>query len=491
MVGEPWASTRRFTRPLVQHTDTCMANLPTKLFALLGSALLMACSAAYAQDSGPLLDLLVRKGIVTDQEAEDLRAELSKDFAMNTPAGKLDLSSRVQRFTLAGDVRLRYQYDNEIPNNFSSAPATGNNNDRSRYRYRFRFGPTVQFANNWIAGFRLETASGSTSTNDDFGAAGSQNFAKDGNTAFIGQAWVEYLATNKWGTDRLNVRVGKHAHPFFTPGVNGFWIDTDINPEGLSEELVFNDRIGKGWGLSLRGGQYILSNNSRTTDRAGGFLNSPSVLWIGQAEVSKVYSYESNPYGLRIAPTIVAFTAPEATGFTLNQPDTSATINYDNLLTVVLPLEYTFRVMNRPLAVYGTYGFNFKGGQRSNYLYSATPTANDEPRLTTAAGNPSNYDQMYNVGLRFGALRNPGDWQLTAEWRHVEPGAYTSILLDSDFNAGRTNGKGIIVSGVYNWTEAISSTITFFHSDNIDKNSPGTVGFHTADVLQVDLSARF
>lgn len=468
-----------------------MANFTFKWAALFGSALLGACAAVHAQDSGPLLDLLVRKGVVTDQEAEDLRAELAKDFATNSPAGKLDLSSRVQRFTLAGDVRIRYQYDNEIPNNFNAAPSTGKNNDRSRYRYRFRFGPTVQFANNWIAGFRLETAAGSTSTNDDFGAAGSQNFAKDGNTAFVGQAWIEYQATNKWGTDRLDVRIGKHAHPFFTPGVNGFWIDTDINPEGFSEELVFNDRIAKGWGLSLRGGQYILSNNSRTTDRLGNFLNDPSILWIGQAEFSKTYLYENNPYGLRIAPAIVAFTAPEVTGTTLNQPDTSATTNYDNLITVLLPVEYIIKMMNQPLAFYGTYGLNLKGGQRANYLYSANPTANNEPLLTTAAGNPSSYDQMFNVGVRFGATRNAGDWQLTAEWRYVEPGAYTSILLDSDFNAGRTNGSGVIVSGVYNWTEAISSTITFFHSDNIDKNSSGTVGFHTADVVQVDLSARF
>ena len=458
-----------------------MATTRSKWLALLGSVLIGAASAAFAQDSGPLIDLLVKKGVVNDQEAENLRAELTRDFAANTSAGKLDLSSRIQRFTLAGDVRIRYQYDNEVANNFNSP--VGPNNDRSRYRYRFRFGPTVQLANNWIAGFRLETANGSTSTNDDFGAAGSQNFAKDGNTAYVGQAWIQYAATRKFGIDKLDIRVGKYAHPFFTPGVNGFWIDTDINPEGLSEELVFNDVIGK-LALSIRGGQYLLSNNARTTGRTTGFLNTPSTLWIFQTELG-------NPATFRIAPTVVAFAGQEVTGMTLNQADSSATTNYDNLFTVLLPAEYNLKLFEKPLAVYATYGVNLKGEERSDYLYSGAPGADNVPVLTTAAGDPSSYNQMFNLGVRYGAAKIAGDLQLTAEYRYIEPGAYTAILLDSDFNAGRTNGAGFILSAAYNWTDAVSSTVTFFKSENIDKNSSGSVGYHKADVLQFDLSAKF
>jgi Putative porin len=163
-----------------------MRNLKSKLLAL-GSVLLCAITAV-AQDSGPLIDLLLKKGVIDDTEAEELRAELVKDFVSNTPAGKLNLGSTVKGFRLTGDLRVRYQYDNEVQN---FAPTTvGANNDRSRYRYRFRFGPTVSFSNNWSAGFRLETANGATSTNDDFAAAGSTNFAKDGNTAYVGQAWI-------------------------------------------------------------------------------------------------------------------------------------------------------------------------------------------------------------------------------------------------------------------------------------------------------------
>jgi hypothetical protein len=443
----------------------------TKLLAT--ATALFAAGAAFAQDSGPLIELLVRKGVINDQEAEELRSELLKDFAANSPAGKLDMSSRLNRLTLALDGRVRYQYDNEVTN--SSPAAQGRNNDRSRYRYRFRLAATALLAQNWTLGLRLETANGATSTNDDFGAAGSANFDKTGNTANVGQVFLQYAANEAFGgaIDNLDVRIGKHAHPFFAPGVNGFWIDTDINPEGLSEQLTWLDKPAKGWTLALRGGQYILSNNARLTVGSD-FTNTPAVMWVGQAEFSKTYLFENNPYGTRFAPGFVAFTAP---GMASDSLVGSAT-GYDNVLTFVAPFEHTIRVNNLPFALYATAGYNFKGGDRTNKNYPATV-------------NPGDESLMYNAGARYGATRNPGDWQVTAEYRYVEAGAYSSLLLDSDFGAGRTNVRGPIASFSYNLTDAVNFTTTYFHAENIDKDSPASVGFHKAKVLQVDLSARF
>ena len=465
-----------------------MLNLKNKLLTTV--AFLFGAGLAMAQDSGPLIDLLVKKGVVNDQEAEELRAELVKDFAANTPAGKLNLGSTVTGFRLTGDIRIRYQYDNEVAN-FASPTTVGPNNDRSRYRYRFRFGPTVSFSRNWTAGFRLETANGATSTNDDFGGnapapfTGSTAFAKDGNVAYIGQVYVQYASSNWYFADRADFRVGKHAHTFFTPGVNGFWIDTDINFEGLSEDLTFNDVGMKGWNLTLRGGQYLLAANSRTARKAAGsFLNTPSTMWVGQAEYSSIKLVENNPYGTRIAPTIVAFTAPEVTGFIVN----SEVNNFDNLVSFILPIEHTIMMGGKPLAFYATYGMNFQGASRANRLYSTSTTA---LVFGAASGNPKDYDTMYNAGFRYGSLRNAGDWQLTGEYRSVESGAYSSLLLDSDFNGGRLNGKGYIFSLAYNWTDAIGTTATFFSSKAIDKTGPASLGFNKADVLQIDLTAKF
>jgi len=71
-------------------------------FALTGAP-------ARAQDAGALLDLLVKKRLITDQEAEEVRGELMKESAQ-TSAGKWKLSTPLTELELYGDVRLRYNY---------------------------------------------------------------------------------------------------------------------------------------------------------------------------------------------------------------------------------------------------------------------------------------------------------------------------------------------------------------------------------------------
>ncbi len=68
---------------------------------------LLAVALASAQDNGPLIDLLIRKGLLNDQEAEELRAELSRDAAAavvsTVSAGKSTTS-----IALSGRLQLQY-----------------------------------------------------------------------------------------------------------------------------------------------------------------------------------------------------------------------------------------------------------------------------------------------------------------------------------------------------------------------------------------------
>jgi len=84
-----------------------MATTRTKYFALLASALIGMASAAFAQDSGPLLDLLVKKGIVNDQEAENLRADLARD---SSAAVVSTISGGKSTIGLSISGRLQIQY---------------------------------------------------------------------------------------------------------------------------------------------------------------------------------------------------------------------------------------------------------------------------------------------------------------------------------------------------------------------------------------------
>src|SRR4029450_5688017 len=78
-------------------------------FAVVVLCFAFTGSAAHAQEAGALLDLLVRKKVITDQEAEEVRSELSKEAAA-TSAGKWKLSTPINEIELYGDARLRYEY---------------------------------------------------------------------------------------------------------------------------------------------------------------------------------------------------------------------------------------------------------------------------------------------------------------------------------------------------------------------------------------------
>ena len=63
-------------------------------------SLMIGAALAEAQDAGALLDLLVKKKLITDQEAEEVRGELTREAA-TTAAGKLKISAPIIRLTVA------------------------------------------------------------------------------------------------------------------------------------------------------------------------------------------------------------------------------------------------------------------------------------------------------------------------------------------------------------------------------------------------------
>jgi len=70
-------------------------------------AALFASVAAFAQDSGPLIDLLIRKGVLNDQEAEELRADLARDAAaavVSTVSGGKSTNS----ISINGRIQVQY-----------------------------------------------------------------------------------------------------------------------------------------------------------------------------------------------------------------------------------------------------------------------------------------------------------------------------------------------------------------------------------------------
>jgi len=169
------------------------------LIAVIVSFLVPPMSMLRAQDAGALLDLLVRKKLITDQEAEEVRAELTKEAA-TTSGGKWKLSSPITEIELYGDVRLRYQYnggqtgDNSPlarPPTASPARTIGRNANANVIVCVWIARTLVD---DWFFGIRFETNTNPRSSNVTFGDDSGVNgpFSKDSDRINVGQAYLGY-----------------------------------------------------------------------------------------------------------------------------------------------------------------------------------------------------------------------------------------------------------------------------------------------------------
>lgn len=82
-----------------------MLNLKFKLSAIL--AALVCAGLALAQDSGPLIDLLVKKGLINDQEGEELRADLSRE-ASAAVTSTISGGKSTAGLSIAGRIQVQY-----------------------------------------------------------------------------------------------------------------------------------------------------------------------------------------------------------------------------------------------------------------------------------------------------------------------------------------------------------------------------------------------
>jgi hypothetical protein len=83
-----------------------MFQLKSKWLALAAGALL-AAGSALAQDSGPLIDLLIKKGLINDQEGEELRADLARE-ASAAVTSTISGGKSTANLSIAGRIQVQY-----------------------------------------------------------------------------------------------------------------------------------------------------------------------------------------------------------------------------------------------------------------------------------------------------------------------------------------------------------------------------------------------
>jgi polyhydroxyalkanoate synthesis regulator phasin len=443
-----------------------MLNLKSKLLTTV--AFLFGAGLALAQDSGPLIDLLVKKGIVNDQEAEELRADLVKDFVANTSAGKVNLSSALTEFRISGDVRVRYE-------DRTGELATGDRQTRDRFRYRFRTLLSGKLVNNWSFGVRLETGAGSRSSNvtmgDDAGP-----FAKTNDTVNVGQIYINWAPTAEW-----NFTVGRMANPLVSTLM--VW-DADINPEGFAEQYRHRDGKNEFFGTF---GQFLYSTSGNQTPFGASIVAGSKDLYLLAWQGGYKRYVEGATNYFQVAPVVYNYIADQrrnpAAFNAFFSPTNGAAIN--NLFVLDVPFEYNWVTKGGvPLRAFADVAMNFDAKARA--------TKYGKPLL-------DGEDKAYHVGFQYGKAVNKGEWDAKIFYQSIGAFALDPNLVDSDIFDSRTNMQGVVVGANYALGGATQLSLTYGQgsrkNSTISVPGSGDLGANNAldklRLFQIDLNVKY
>ncbi|MBS0663391.1 MAG: porin [Verrucomicrobia bacterium] len=186
-----------------------MLKTKLKWFALAGGALLAAVSLP-AQDNKALIDVLIKKGILNEQEARQIQKDLAKDNAavdVSTSKGKY-----LQKLTLSGRFQIQYAGLSTDIDGTSADPASTNH----FFMRRMYLGAKAELGEGWSGNLNYDFA-GST-----FDAAFVQWKRSDAFVLDVGFRKVPF-GLEEWYTSSSNLRAIERSPGtrFFVESNNG------------------------------------------------------------------------------------------------------------------------------------------------------------------------------------------------------------------------------------------------------------------------------
>lgn len=439
-----------------------MFQLKSKILATL--AALLCAGAAVAQDSGALIDLLVKKGVLNDQEAEELRAELTKDFTANTSAGKLNLSSSIVEFKLSGDMRMRYEANSQSPELATGGYAV--KNETSRQRFRFRLNGDVALQKGWTTGFALESGQSSDSANQTF-----TNMADDYGV-FIARAYIGWQPNLNW-----SFVLGKQKNPMYTTDLR--W-DADINPQGLSENYKLF--IGSKDTLEVRAMQHFMQD--RTEANNVGPLHRDGFMFENQVVYTKWFAKDN------------LSSATVAVGF--NKYNQSTTTAGDGVLNSS-PFVGSFRAQNYLTFAGAVNWANINGAGTAFQVYwDSSKNLTADTRAYKVYGlNQSQFSNgstawLAGIGYSYGTGKVQGDYSLKLDYRSVGITSLDPNINDSDWGFSKLNEKGYMLTAVYNITDFATVGVKYYSTKIVQPGMTFSLGNlnHSSEML-LDLVVKF
>ena len=415
----------------------------------------------------------------------------------------------VQELTISGDLRFRYNYDNED----FQYPGAGNELQRSRYLFRLRLNLNYTMSDNFYIALGVATNGQSDSQNqpitegfDDYGI-------------YLHQFLLGWKAT-PWAT----VVVGKQFAPFYN-NEDALVDFGDITPTGVTEK--FNFQVNPKLSVAVNLGQYIFYDNPESgytvtptrvenTTAAGVptgtfstvnvYTTNPAATIPEERKEDAILSYNdvvitykpTEKITLTLAPAFYDYLLHGSVGLSGNAVGAGGGRSTPNDVNVANPLAptqggllntaaFNSDLATRDLAiamfngdvkfpvgpfkgkVYWDFAYNLEGSERAHQVYG----------IQEGTFRDSN---TWLAGFQLGELKRKGDWYASVDYRQYGVDSLDPNLNDPNFALSRLNTQGFRANLGYNITDWLKFEVWYYGAWNLEKNIHSvTTGAHVAN----------
>ena len=434
--------------------------------AVSGAVLLMAGQIALADSTTDIVDALVSKGVLTEEEGKLITKGAQSKAKADEKANKsrISVGSFIDNATMYGDIRARYERrDGDVIQTNGSTI----NSDSNRARYKITFGLTTN-SGKWYSDFAMAMGDNVRSDNTSFGdnATAGDSGNKTKSTLYAKRAMIGWNAT-----DWLAIEAGRMKNPLYM--VNAMVFDHDIVVDGLNEKLKYtmgNTELFANLGQWVYDGKEVASTNGGTTTTArqnmllafqAGARQSLSDSMSAKAAIG-YYNYTANSTSLTPYIPTIGNAAGNAKNYAVN-----------DLAILDIPMEMNFMASSSiGIRPYAEYAYNTLGDERKNASGSTViGLANDDTAWLVGVSVGSAKDLKSFEGKKMKA----NDWLLNLWYQSVGAYALDQNAVDSDIFDGRLNMEGTSLKAQYNIEDNVA--LNFTGAWGSRKNSQyGTMG---------------
>jgi hypothetical protein len=448
-----------------------------KFKAVIAGLVLCAGHAVFGQSSDAILDLLIKKGIITQREANEAREQLDQQTQQTVEMySKTKALSWLDCLSFTGDLRLRSE--------FFSYEDSLNKADRLRWRYRLRFAAEARFPEWATVNMRLVSSDGDpVSGNETF----TDVFRKKAITIDVASVTI----APPW-TDAIKVIGGKFDNPVWQPVMSSPMVyDYDVTPEGVAEQFQWKFGANQQHRLFVNAGQYSLKEFSSDSNDAYLFdqLAGIEARFGGEPKTPKLKVTAAGGYYLTHNLANVKTGDSPNLGNAVIGPN--ATTNYPGDFEVAYArAELAWSIRERSLL--GTPALLRLAGEYDANLAGIYDGLKGVPSSVTS--NDLNQTTGWTVQVAFGDFKKKGQWALAYQYKYLQADSTFDAITDSDWGNGGTDRQGHIAKAIYMLQDWWGLAFTAFITEKIsDRPNAGhnTVGINGEDLLRVQVDSQF